>query len=158
MRSKSFEFPIWQNTHLLENLNILKVGTECFCGNYLKTSQKRSSSECLTPCQGNKAEGCGGNWRVVIYRNNNYKSNILFIKVQAFFILKGLHNKTSTIYGKYIFSKRKKKIYVLFMPLISISLYLKVYGFKVPKDIIIYLIYCYCFPNKTCKYTFIKKF
>lgn len=79
-------------------------------------------------------------------------------KYKHVFILKGLHNKTSTIYGKYIFSKRKKKIYVLFVPLISISLYLKVYGFKVPKDIIIYLIYCYCFPNKTCKYTFIKKF
>uniref|UniRef100_K1QKY9 Putative fungistatic metabolite n=1 Tax=Magallana gigas TaxID=29159 RepID=K1QKY9_MAGGI len=55
----------------------LEVGTECFCGNYLKTSSKRSTSECLTPCTGNKAEGCGGNWRVVIYRNNNYRTNLV---------------------------------------------------------------------------------
>ncbi|XP_062580890.1 uncharacterized protein LOC134242776 [Saccostrea cucullata] len=52
----------------------LEVGEECFCGNYLKHNHKRSSSECLRPCKGNKAEGCGGNWRIVIYRNYNYKS------------------------------------------------------------------------------------
>mgnify|MGYP003688428157 CR=1 FL=1 len=54
-----------------------QVGEECFCGNYLKHSSKRYTSECLMPCKGNKGEGCGGHWRVVIYRNNNYKCKSL---------------------------------------------------------------------------------
>lgn len=54
-----------------------------------------------------------------------------------FLYFKGFYNKISMIYGKYIFLEGKND--VLLMLIILIFFYLKVFGFKVLKDIIIYL-------------------
>lgn len=63
-----------------------------------------------------------------------------------FLYFKGFYNKISTIHGKYIFSEGEND--VLLMPIILIFLYLKVFGFKVPKDMIIYLYIVIIFRTK----------
>lgn len=51
-----------------------KVGKECFCGNYFTKTNKKDKSDCLMACKGNIKQGCGGHWRVLVYKNKNYKS------------------------------------------------------------------------------------
>ncbi|XP_048734636.2 uncharacterized protein LOC125650402 [Ostrea edulis] len=55
----------------------MQVGHECFVGDFMKYNHKRPTSECLMPCKGNRAEGCGGHWRIVIYKNHRYRSNLV---------------------------------------------------------------------------------
>ncbi|XP_062580891.1 uncharacterized protein LOC134242777 [Saccostrea cucullata] len=55
----------------------LEVGKECFCGNYLTKREKKDKEDCLMACRGNIKQGCGGHWRVLIYKNRKYKTNIV---------------------------------------------------------------------------------
>ncbi|XP_078694695.1 uncharacterized protein LOC144923752 isoform X2 [Branchiostoma floridae x Branchiostoma belcheri] len=46
----------------------LQYGKECFCGDSFGRFGAAPESECDTPCTGDAAETCGGNWRNSIYR------------------------------------------------------------------------------------------
>jgi len=41
--------------------------TECWCGQTFGKYGKAPESDCNTPCRGNSADICGGNWRLSIY-------------------------------------------------------------------------------------------
>ncbi|KAJ8698712.1 hypothetical protein PTI98_005387 [Pleurotus ostreatus] len=45
----------------------LEFGDECFCGNSIGSSTKKSDSECTMVCTGNSAEFCGGRDRLTLY-------------------------------------------------------------------------------------------
>ncbi|KAF4575259.1 WSC domain-containing protein [Pleurotus pulmonarius] len=45
----------------------LEFGDECFCGNSIGASTKKSDSECAMVCSGNLAEFCGGRDRLTLY-------------------------------------------------------------------------------------------
>ncbi|XP_046549409.1 putative fungistatic metabolite [Haliotis rubra] len=47
----------------------LSVGTECYCGNMIKSGFKKvPDNECNYPCAGDNTEMCGGPWRMTIYQ------------------------------------------------------------------------------------------
>lgn len=48
----------------------IKAGDKCFCGN--KLGEKKSDSECKTPCTGDKEQVCGGSWRLAVYKNTKF--------------------------------------------------------------------------------------
>lgn len=48
---------------------------ECFCGNSLTRRVIHDSEECTETCKGNSREGCGGPWRVAIYKNPSHKQS-----------------------------------------------------------------------------------
>ncbi|XP_062571037.1 zonadhesin-like [Saccostrea cucullata] len=50
-------------------------GVNCFCGNCLRRKNKLANSQCNVPCGGNKKEGCGGRWRIAIYKTNVKRGN-----------------------------------------------------------------------------------
>lgn len=56
-----------------------QVGSECFCGDYLTKSHKKSDSECKMACKGKRDQACGDHWRVLIYRNPYYRCKLLFL-------------------------------------------------------------------------------
>lgn len=56
---------------------LLQNANECFCGNSLTRSVKKSDDDCLSQCRGDRNQGCGGPWRVAVYRNYNYKRSML---------------------------------------------------------------------------------
>ncbi|KAJ8309988.1 hypothetical protein KUTeg_011853 [Tegillarca granosa] len=41
---------------------------ECFCGKSLRKYKKQPESACKMPCSGNRAEKCGGHWRISVYK------------------------------------------------------------------------------------------
>ncbi|XP_071111449.1 uncharacterized protein [Haliotis cracherodii] len=44
-------------------------GSECFCGDVIKTGYTmKADNECSARCSGNRGTGCGGPWRISIYR------------------------------------------------------------------------------------------
>lgn len=53
-----------------------QVGSECFCGDYLTKSHKKSDSECKMACKGKRDQACGDHWRVLIYRNPYYRCKL----------------------------------------------------------------------------------
>lgn len=62
-------------------------GEECFCGDYLTKSYKKSDSECKMACKGKRAQACGGTWRVLIYRNPYYRCKLFSQPTQELNIL-----------------------------------------------------------------------
>ncbi|KAJ8309416.1 hypothetical protein KUTeg_014290 [Tegillarca granosa] len=44
---------------------------ECFCGKSLRKYKKQPESACKMPCSGNRAEKCGGHWRISGYKIMN---------------------------------------------------------------------------------------
>lgn len=50
---------------------------ECFCGNKLTKTVKKDTEECSSPCKGNRAQGCGGNWRLAVYENTKFPSTAM---------------------------------------------------------------------------------
>ena len=52
----------------LKNCTILKAMDWCFCGNKLEPGyEKADDKDCNLPCPGNKAQTCGGHWRMAVY-------------------------------------------------------------------------------------------
>ncbi|XP_056020701.1 zonadhesin-like isoform X2 [Ostrea edulis] len=53
----------------------VEYGRECFCGNSIRRKKKVALSQCKMPCSGYKKEGCGGTWRIAIYRTGVRNGN-----------------------------------------------------------------------------------
>ncbi|XP_062580883.1 uncharacterized protein LOC134242772 isoform X2 [Saccostrea cucullata] len=50
-------------------------GVECFCGNSLRRKKRVANSQCKMPCGGRRNQGCGGRWRIAIYKTNVKRGN-----------------------------------------------------------------------------------
>lgn len=57
---------------------------ECFCGNSLTRRVIHDSEECTETCKGNSREGCGGPWRVAVYKNPSHKQS-KYLELLLFF-------------------------------------------------------------------------
>lgn len=65
------------NAFFINMSSLFQNANECFCGNSLTRSVRKSDNDCLTQCRGDRSQGCGGSWRVAVYRNYNYKKSML---------------------------------------------------------------------------------
>lgn len=63
-------------TNTWNSITSYKVGVECFCGDYLTKSHKKSNGECKMACKGKRDQACGDHWRVLIYRNPYYRCKL----------------------------------------------------------------------------------
>lgn len=72
-----FSFTSWVYAWIFHPLLLLfcKNRDECFCGNSLTRRVIHDSEECTETCKGNSREGCGGPWRVAIYKNPSHKQS-----------------------------------------------------------------------------------
>lgn len=56
----------------------LQYGKICFCGNKQINVKKMEDDDCLRPCAGDRTQACGGDWRLAIYENPQYKPRKFF--------------------------------------------------------------------------------
>ncbi|XP_065945052.1 uncharacterized protein [Magallana gigas] len=50
----------------------VEYSSQCFCGNQLLNVRKMREGDCLKPCDGDRTQACGGNWRIAVYENPLY--------------------------------------------------------------------------------------
>lgn len=119
-------------------------GEECFCGDYLTKSYKKSDSECKMACKGKRAQACGGTWRVLIYRNPYYRCKLFSQPTQELNIPNFC---TLTIFWNHLFFNYNcHEIYQFFVFLSLMLVY-----FPSVWIIIINFISFYCFYSNPCK-------
>ncbi|XP_062586874.1 kremen protein 2-like [Saccostrea cucullata] len=54
----------------------VEFGKECFCRNFFTSFIKKPECECNVKCSGNKTQTCGDFYRINIYSNANYETEI----------------------------------------------------------------------------------